>query len=96
MGCRAHRAAGGRSQAASSPRTQRAKGLSDAREPVYFNVCRRNFKPLVAISRRLGSILRQIAAALAITLTSLVNDSITTSPLYLTAFSALAMQSQPM
>src|SRR5207248_11155336 len=37
--------------------------------------------PLVALSSRVGSIRRQIAAARAITFTSVVNDSITTSPL---------------
>jgi hypothetical protein len=38
-------------------------------------------RPLTAISFRVGSIRRQIAAARAITFTSVVNDSITTSPL---------------
>ena len=37
--------------------------------------------PFTAISLRVGSILRQIAAARAMTFTSVVNDSMTTSPL---------------
>lgn len=37
-------------------------------------------RPLTAMSSRLGSILRQMAAARAMTLTSVVKDSMTTSP----------------
>src|SRR6185369_4016446 len=48
---------------------------------IYFKVLLRNLSPFVAISFRVGSILRQIAAARAMTFTSVVNDSITTSPL---------------
>ena len=39
---------------------------------------------------------RQIAAARAITLTSVVKDSITTSPLYRTCFKAFAIEGQSM
>ena len=47
----------------------------------------RNLIPFVAISFRVGSILRQMAAALAMTFTSVVKDSITTSPENLTSLS---------
>ena len=53
-------------------------------------------RPLTAMSSRFGSIFRQMAAARAITLTSVVNDSITTSPLYLIAFRAAATAFQSM
>src|SRR5206468_211770 len=63
---------------------------------IYFNVFFKNFKPFTAISSRVGSILRQIAAARAMTFTSVVNDSITTSPWYRMALSAAAMDFQSM
>ena len=44
------------------------------------SICLRNFTPFHAISSRVGSILRQIAAARARALTSEVKDSMTTSP----------------
>ncbi len=44
------------------------------------SVLRRKARPFTAMSSRFGSILRQMAAARAITFTSVVNDSITTSP----------------
>lgn len=46
---------------------------------VYLNAFFKNARPLTAMSLRFGSILRQIAAARAMTFTSVVNDSITTS-----------------
>ena len=52
--------------------------------------------PLTAISSVVGSIRRQIAAARAMTFTSVVNDSITTSPSYLTFLSAATMGFQSM
>src|SRR5947208_3185041 len=55
---------------------------------IYFKARLRNFNPFTAISSRVGSMRRQIAAARAMTFTSVVNDSITTSPLYLIALSA--------
>ena len=50
-------------------------------DTLYFKVLFKNFSPFTAISFLVGSILRQMAAARAMTLTSVVNDSITTSPL---------------
>ena len=47
----------------------------------YLNAFFKNARPLTAMSFRFGSIFRQIAAARAMTFTSVVNDSITTSPL---------------
>jgi hypothetical protein len=49
----------------------------------YFfpNAFFRNFKPFTAMSSRRGSIFRQMAAARAMTFTSVVKDSITMSPL---------------
>ena len=47
----------------------------------YLMFFLRNFNPFTAISSRVGSMRRQMAAALAMTLTSVVKDSITTSPL---------------
>ena len=44
------------------------------------NVFFKNARPFTAMSFRRGSILRQMAAARAMTFTSVVNDSITTSP----------------
>ena len=47
---------------------------------VYLNAFFKNASPFTAMSLQFGSILRQIAAARAMTFTSVVNDSITTSP----------------
>src|SRR5437660_7778463 len=63
---------------------------------IYFKARLRNFSPFTAISSRVGSMRRQIAAARAMTFTSVVNDSITTSPLYLIALSAEAIDFQSM
>src|SRR5438309_3605726 len=68
--------------------------LAEQLARVYFNVFFRNFNPFTAISSRVGSMRRQIAAARAMTFTSVVNDSITTSPLYLIALSAAATDFQ--
>src|ERR1051325_9742867 len=62
----------------------------------FHSVFLRNFRPFTAISLRVGSMRRQMAAARAITLTSVVKDSITTSPLYFTSFNALAIGFQSM
>src|SRR5437588_5041056 len=70
--------------------------LAEQLARVYFNVFFRNFNPFTAISSRVGSMRRQIAAARAMTFTSVVNDSITTSPLYLIALSAEATDFQSM
>ena len=61
-------------------------GLHDTEFPLpaHFFFLKNWFKfasPFTAISLRVGSILRQIAAARAMTFTSVVNDSMTTSPL---------------
>src|SRR5439155_13630576 len=61
---------------------------------IYFKARLRNFSPFTAISSRVGSMRRQIAAARAMTFTSVVNDSITTSPLYLIALRAEATDFQ--
>src|SRR3954453_22274452 len=50
--------------------------------PYRANAFFRNFTPFTAMSWLLGSICRQIAAARAITFTSVVKLSITTSPSY--------------
>src|SRR6266481_4687630 len=71
-----------------------ARGRHNNRQA--HNVRRKNFNPFTAISSRVGSIRRQMAAARAITFTSVVNDSITTSPLYLIARSAAAIGFQSM
>jgi hypothetical protein len=63
---------------------------------IYRRAFFRNFNPFTAISSRVGSIRRQMAAARAITFTSVVNDSMTTSPLYLMSRRALAMDFQSM
>jgi hypothetical protein len=47
---------------------------------IYFNVFFKNFNPLIAISSRVFSMRRQMAALRAILGTSSVTDSITTSP----------------
>ena len=54
--------------------------MMDALVSVHFNTFRKNFKPFTAISSRVGSMRRQMAAARAMTFTSGVNDSITKSP----------------
>lgn len=55
--------------------------VGQARRLPYARVSRRNFKPFTAISFLVGSMRRQMAAARAITFTSVVKDSMTTSPL---------------
>src|SRR5579872_5795012 len=51
------------------------------KEVFHFNAFFKNFNPFTAISSRVGSIRLQMAAARAMTFTSVVNDSMTTSPL---------------
>ena len=58
----------------------RVCGRASRLTPAIHSVLRRNFRPLTAISLRVGSMRRQMAAARAMTFTSVVKDSITTSP----------------
>ena len=69
-----------------------------ARSEAYFlpKNAFRFFSPFTAMSLRFGSIFRQMAAARAITFTSVVKLSITTSPLYLIFRSAFTIGFQSM
>src|SRR5262245_38502396 len=51
------------------------------RAAIHFSIRRKKASPSTAIFSRPGSMRRQMAAARAMTFTSVVNDSITTSPL---------------
>ena len=57
-----------------------ADNMKEHSTVAYFSVFLKNASPFTAMSLRFGSIFRQIAAARAMTFTSVVNDSITTSP----------------
>jgi hypothetical protein len=75
-----------------------AKGESEVRRRFYlaFKNRRRLANPCTAISSRVGSIRRQIAAARAMTFTSVVKLSITTSPSYRIFFRAATIGFQSM